>query len=97
MTIYVDELMNWGWQMRGRNTKSCHMVTDQVDLTELHTMAEKIGMRRAWFQDKPGRPHYDLTPSRREAAVAAGAIETGCTDIARILRTRRESIAGATP
>lgn len=43
-------------------------------LTELHTFAARIGLRREWFQDKPGHPHYDaITPAKRRRAVAAGA------------------------
>ena len=39
-------------------------------------MADEIGMKREWFQDKPGFPHYDLVPDRRAMAVMRGAIET---------------------
>jgi hypothetical protein len=40
-------------------------------------MAARIGMQREWFQAplKSSKPHYDLTPPRRAAAVAAGAVE----------------------
>ncbi|HWA07955.1 MAG TPA: DUF4031 domain-containing protein [Opitutaceae bacterium] len=51
----------------------CHLWADTLE--ELHTMAAKIGMRPEWFQDKPGFPHYDLVPPRREAALKLGAIE----------------------
>jgi hypothetical protein len=51
------------------------MYADTLD--ELHAMAAKIGMKREWFQDKKSLPHYDLTVSRRAAAVRAGAIERG--------------------
>ena len=43
-------------------------------------MARKIGMKRAWFQAKPGFPHYDLVPTRRAAAIRAGAIEKPLID-----------------
>jgi hypothetical protein len=66
MSIYVDELVNWG-------TKGwwCHMMTDG-ELEELHQFAQSIGMKRAWFQPK-SHPHYDLRPSKRVAAIAKGA------------------------
>lgn len=48
------------------------MFADSVD--ELHEFADKIGMRRQWFQDKK-LPHYDLTAKRRELALSMGAIE----------------------
>jgi hypothetical protein len=76
MTIFVDAIVDWGsercWGLPG--TLWCHMASD-TSLEELHAMAEKIGMRRSWFQDSPGHPHYDLTPHRRAAALAAGATE----------------------
>ena len=44
-------------------------------LEELHAMAERIGMKKEWFQNKPRLLHYDLTPRRRVVAVRLGAIE----------------------
>lgn len=74
MAVYVDPLFFHGWRLRGRPTKNCHLFTDSDDLADLHAMAARIGMKRAWFQDERVK-HYDLTPSRRAAAVAAGAVE----------------------
>jgi hypothetical protein len=37
--------------------------------------AMRIGMVRAWFQDHPRHPHYDLTEGRRIMAVKLGAVE----------------------
>lgn len=92
MAIYVDSLESWGWVLRGRQVRSCHMFTDAVDLEQLHLFAERIGMRRAWFQDHRIAPHYDLTPSRRAAAVLHGAIAVGRRDASNIWRTRRETV-----
>jgi len=75
MSVYVDTLMDHGWVLRGRRVKSCHMIADTSE--ELHALAERIGMRRSWFQAKSSVPHYDLTASRRRAAVSLGAIEVG--------------------
>jgi hypothetical protein len=69
MAVYVDPLFNYGWHLG----PSCHMFADSLD--ELHVMAEGIGMKRAWFQNKPGFPHYDLVKSRRDRAVANGAVQ----------------------
>lgn len=88
MTVYVDPLNDWGWVMYGKPTESCHMFTDQVDLTELHEMAVLIGLRRRWFQDKPARPHYDLIPSRRLAALVNGAKPVGFDQALKIFRAR---------
>jgi hypothetical protein len=80
MTVMVDDLIAWPLKVKGQagrifgNGKlSCHLTCDG-DLQELHELARRIGMKRAWFQDHPTCPHYDLTPKRREAALAAGAV-----------------------
>lgn len=71
MTVYVDALMNYGWKLG----PSCHMFTDG-ELDELHALAARIGLKRSWFQQKPGGlPHYDLVASKRRAALAAGAVD----------------------
>ena len=92
MTVYVDELENYGWVLRGRKTPSCHMFTDEVDLEALHAVAQRIGMRRAWFQNKRAAPHYDLTPSRRQAAIEAGAIPVDRRRAVEIWRARRAAV-----
>lgn len=78
MAVYVDELFKWEsansqaffvGQRHGHQW--CHMWADTTE--ELHVMAKRIGLRREWFQDKPGFPHYDLTPPRRQEALMCGA------------------------
>lgn len=84
MTVYVDDTY-----LRARvgriNARWCHMTADTD--AELHAMAEAIGMRRSWAQhmDHPNRwhRHYDVTESRRAAAVAAGAVEITWREAAR--------------
>lgn len=88
MTIYVDELINYGWKLRGHIVSSCHMITDNIDLEELHLMAKNIGMEREWFQDKK-HPHYDLVESRRKKAITLGAIPVSCKELVMILRERK--------
>lgn len=66
MSVYVDPIINYPGQ-----GDWCHMMADTLD--ELHTMATRIGLRRAWFQNHPDHPHYDLRTSKREKAIAAGA------------------------
>jgi hypothetical protein len=87
VTVYVDPLMNHGWVLHGRPTSNCHMFTDGA-LEELHALAQKIGLRRAWFQDKRV-PHYDLTPLDRAAAIAGGAIEVDRRRAVQIWRASR--------
>jgi hypothetical protein len=87
--VYVDELIDWGWRLG----HSCHMLPhpDHTDLAlaELHEMAEKIGLKRAWFQNKRW-PHYDLTGSKRRLALAAGAVSIKGTHYIRMSRDARQ-------
>ncbi len=69
----------------------CHLWSD--DLNALHAMAAALGMRRECFQERPGFPHYDLPPFRRERALALGAAEHSLKDW---LRARREAGSGKT-
>lgn len=71
MTVYVDELIDYGWTLG----PSCHMTADSDE--ELHTFALKLGMKRSWFQGPPKHTlhHYDLVRSKRILAVRYGAHE----------------------
>lgn len=55
----------------------CHLFCDPGEEDALHAFAARIGMKRKWFQPSPpaSKPHYDLTPPRRAAAVQLGALE----------------------
>lgn len=73
--VYVDPLMNcmisaaWKWP------RSCHMFVDKgTDLEVLHQFAERVGLKRKWFQ-QTAMPHYDLHQARRRVAVKLGAVE----------------------
>lgn len=50
------------------------MWTDETD-DELHEFAEKLGLKRSWFQEKKRFHHYDLVRSKRELAIKNGAKE----------------------
>ena len=88
MTVFVDPLMDHGWQLRGHRVRSCHMFTDSLDLAELHEIARRIGCRLTWFQDH-ALPHYDLTVIRRQEAIACGAVEVERRQAVEIWRQRR--------
>lgn len=90
MSVYVDAL----FVMRGRDSQAarlgalnghrwCHLMAD--DLETLHAFAARIGMKREWFQGD----HYDLTPSRRAAAVKAGAVEVDAIVLVNLRRRAR--------
>lgn len=70
--IYVDSLKSCTPKKGWRWSSYCHMFADSLD--ELHEFANKIGMKRIWFQNKR-LPHYDLTEKRRKLAVSLGAQE----------------------
>jgi hypothetical protein len=59
------------------------MTADNLD--ELHRMAERIGLKREWFQPHPRVQfaHYDLTPGKRAKAVLWGAMEVSLYEEAR--------------
>ena len=72
MTVYVDDIVTYPNKPHGHE-KWCHMACDG-DIEELHAMADRIKLRRSWFQDGQVQ-HYDLTPSKRTLAVINGAVE----------------------
>jgi len=63
----------------------CHMVAD--DLVELHSMADRIGVRK-WFQDQGKYPHYDVSMTKRRKAIFWGAVETSERRIVEIVKGR---------
>lgn len=74
MAVYVDNLVN-----RGTKGDSfwCLMWADE--LWELHHMAEAIGLQRSWLQVNEGSAipyHYQLSQSKRDLALQAGAVFT---------------------
>lgn len=76
MTVYVDNaLIKWNPpHVPHRTWRMSHMFA--VDLDELHAFAKSIGCARSWFQCPPKASwnHYDVTKSKREMALAQGAV-----------------------
>lgn len=72
MPVYVDDM-----DAKFGRMIMCHMVADTLE--ELHTMADKIGIARKWYQGPPdGKsryPHYDIAKSKKAQAVFFGAKE----------------------
>ncbi len=85
MSCYIDRLRNWGWRLG----PSAHLIADTNE--ELHALAVRLGLKRAWFQKTTGAPHYDLTASKRALAVSLGAIELDDRPFHAILRRWREA------
>lgn len=76
MTVYVDQLMGCLPTKKWPYKKASHLTADSEE--ELHTFATKLGLQRAWFQNKHRNPvmwHYDISESKRRLAVQLGAKE----------------------
>lgn len=76
MPVYVDPLFDTeGWSFKWPYPEACHLMADTD--TELHVMANKLGLRKEWHQASPpaSHSHYDLTPNKRRQAIKLGAIE----------------------
>jgi hypothetical protein len=89
--ILVDTLQEYPHEPHGQR-HWCHMMTDDLSaegLQELHRMAAMLGLPRAAFQDKPGLPHYDLTPTRRRAALQHGAQAVSSKEMVTRCRRRK--------
>lgn len=93
MAVYVDDAFvsdePGAW---GKWTGGGHMQADTLE--ELHAFAQRIGMRRSWFQTRAGRPekdHYDLTCARRDRAILLGAIPEAVEDGTLRRRAQREA------
>jgi hypothetical protein len=84
--IYVDD-----YEGKFGRMIMCHMMSD-TSIEELHKFAEKIGMKRDWFQDGSA-PHYDLSKSKRVLAISKGAIEieTGTQEWLRVYKAAKET------
>jgi len=100
MSVYVD---NARIPARAGNITGrwSHLTADTQE--ELHAFAERIGLRRAWFQDRCKSPlcrqpcvhwHYDVTEGRRQAALAAGAVDMDIRKWAELVRARRAAARG---
>lgn len=86
MSVYVDDA-----KIPYGRMKMCHMLADTED--ELHCMADRIGVKRRWFQQQTSVPHYDVSLSKRRLAVEAGAVELGRRDVGKLVqRLRREAV-----
>jgi len=84
--VYVDEIFTMdpmlfasrnpaARQASSHGRQWCHLwAAAEKDIEELHRIARKIGLKRIYFQERPGFPHYDLIPRKREMALAAGAV-----------------------
>jgi len=89
MAVYVDQMADCNPNPRWRWKQACHMYADST--AELHAFAINIGLKRCWFQDHHGLPHYDLTCGMRVRAVENGAIPTDKQHLVNFMRKYRKS------
>lgn len=88
MTVYVDDM-----RAKFKRMVMCHMIADTDE--ELHAMAARLGLKRAWHQAPPkaSHSHYDISLSVRAKAVAAGAVEITWRQLAYM--RNRERVTGS--
>lgn len=67
MAVYVDYA-----RIPFRGMLMCHMFADSRE--ELHAMADRIGLRREWFQKGASLEHYDVSLTKRLLAIKCGAV-----------------------
>jgi hypothetical protein len=104
VTIYVDKAMIHATVPNGRRSHTsrwCHLMSDQIDPAELHEFAQRIGLKRAYFQPgkrlgsrtehDPAGDHYDVTEGVRWKAVRAGAVEIDRDGLVALMRKRRDA------
>ncbi len=77
MAVYVDEVQGYAPAAIQPAARRCgrrwsHLWADTRD--ELHEFAAQLGLRRAWFQERPILFHYDVTPAVRARAIRLGAV-----------------------
>lgn len=56
-----------------------YMIADSVE--ELHEMADKIGIKRKWFQNHKKYPHYDICLAKKKLAIKYEAEEISTREL----------------
>lgn len=85
MAVYVDN-----GKIAYRGMKMCHMLADELD--ELHAMADRLGLKRSWFQNHK-TPHYDICQAKRALALSYGAISISRREAVALIRKWRERLS----
>lgn len=70
-----------------------HLVSDTLE--ELHEFAQRIGLRREWFQTLPKHkfPHYDIIADwRKEIALKSGAKKVMPSEVLEISKKLKSEI-----
>jgi len=91
MSVYVDDLFRCRWGPRNQYTHAAHLIADSIP--ELVEFGRKIGLKRKWLQnehDVRRIPHFDVTPGKRDLALAFGARAVDRYEFVAITRRIRE-------
>ena len=87
MAVYVDNMSDTKMGQYGQ-MKMSHMIADTRQ--ELFEMADKIGVARKWLQNiNTPREHFDISLSKKSAAIQNGAVAITMRELAKITRARR--------
>ena len=82
--IYVDNM-----NAKFGRMIMCHLLSDE-SVEELLSFADKLGMKREWFQSKASFPHYDVSLSIKKKAVELGAKEINIREVLGVMKSFRE-------
>jgi uncharacterized protein (UPF0261 family) len=99
MSAYVDKLRpvavstvkdKQARQLTAKHGMWCHLLADTDE--ELYRFAARIGMKLGWVQKRgTAEIHFDLIPTRRQAAINLGAQEITDEEIVALLNRKREA------
>jgi len=97
MTVFVDDFRVPA-RVGGTSGRWSHLTADTKE--ELLAFAERIGLKRAWFQEKCkyGKCdpcphwHFDVTDSKRTEAIATGARQVSLADFGALISARRKAM-----
>lgn len=64
--------------------KMSHMAAETLE--ELHEMAQKIGVSKRHFQNKFGKPHYDICQKMKKKAIELGAMEVSDKELIKLFQ-----------
>ena len=92
MSVYVDDMFASYGRM-----KMCHLFADSTE--ELLAFVDKIGVKRKWIQHQGTyREHFDICSSKRDKAIAIGAIQIEYpNDVKTLIDKRKAAIKAAQP
>lgn len=79
MPVYVDDM-----RAKFGRMIMCHMIGDEA---ELHSVAQRIGVARKWYQGN----HYDICLSKKQDAISLGAIPITMKQCAAMVARFRET------